>query len=202
MSDTSINRRSLLALLAAASTGLWVSRASAFDKDDDHASDRPANIQLQTIGALGVGYIQSTLGLIGVLADSISKETYTPKQIEDLMNGTVTGLDGPKRMLRNLQKSNVSGDDAEFLDRMIGVFNALQQEARALAVFAKSRKPEAAVNYEKERRRVVRKLAELTQQGDTVKPDSVSPPAPSPKSNPTPQNEQSRRSLGADDLPN
>jgi len=107
------------------------------------------NVQLQAIGSLGVGYIQNTLGLIGVIADSISRDIYNHKKIEDLMKGTVTGLDVPKRMLRNLQDSNISGDDAEFLDRMISVLNALQLEARALTAYSKSRKPEDAAQLRK-----------------------------------------------------
>lgn len=207
MSSVSFDRRSLLALLAGASASLLAGQASAAENvatgNKDFVGDQSiGNIQLQSIGALGVGYIQSTLGLVGVLADTVSREIYSPKQVEDLMNGTITGLDGPKRMLRNLQESNISGDDAEFLDRMISVFNALQQEARALAVFAKSRKPEDAANYEKERRRVLRKLAELTRQDEIVQPESAPRTPPKSKPSQTPSVDQSQRPLRPDNARN
>ena len=187
MSD-SFNRRSLMALLVGTSASLWTCRLSAQDNIADkekafESAQSPVegNVQLQTIGALGVGHIQSTLGLIGVIADTVSKEIYNHKQIEDLMNGTINGLDAPKKMLRKLQDSKISGDDAEFLDRMISVLNALQREARALTVYSKSRKPDDAAKYEKERRLVLKKLSELTQQEELLQPDSPTRSTPTPR---------------------
>ncbi len=173
MSTVPINRRSLVALFLGAPVALSAFRLSAGEltAEDDHAYPTGSylsvgNIQLQTIGGLGIGHIQSTLGLIGVLADSVSKEIYSLKQLEDLMNGTINGLESPKRMLRRMQDSGVSADDAEFLDRMVVVFNALQREARALIVYAKSRSTDDAALFEKSRRLALRKLGELTQQDD------------------------------------
>jgi len=186
MSTTAIDRRSLLALLAGSSAALWTLSTSAAEGEDDQ-DDGPAagegNAQLQAIGALGVGHIQSTLGLIGVIADSLSKEIYTHKQVEDLMNGTVNSLESPKRILRRLQDTNISGDDAEFLDRMIGVLNALQREAKALVVYSKSRKPEDAAVFEKSRKLAIRKLGELTQQEEFLQSESHPSRVPTPKSN-------------------
>lgn len=166
---------------------------SAVLADENSVQDEPSidsgfppiegNLQLQVIGALGVGHIQSTLGLIGVIADSISKDIYNQKQIDDLMKGTINGLDTPKKMLRRLQDTNVSGDDAEYLDRMISVLNALQREARALSVYSKSRKPDDAAKYERERRLVLRKLGELTHQEELLQPDSSPRPIHPPKNN-------------------
>lgn len=170
----SFDRRSLLAVLTGSSAALFTAAAHANDivatsqSTFDAGSATDGNIQLQTIGALGVGHIQSTLGLIGVIADSVTKEIYNQRQIEDLMKGTINGLDIPKKMLRKLQDSRVSGDDAEFIDRMISVFNALQKEAQALIVYSKSRKPDDATKYEKERRLVLRKLGELTQHDELI----------------------------------
>jgi len=178
MSTESINRRVLLGLLAGSPAVLVANRTLAANEavtDDDLVFDSPAtksegNVQLQAIGALGVGHIQSTLGLIGVIADSLSKEMYSLKQIEDLMNGTVNGLESPKRMLRRLQDTKISAEDIEFLDRMIGVFNALQREAKSLAAFAKSRKPEDAAQFEQARKSALKKLAELTHQDELTQP--------------------------------
>ena len=191
MKTNSLDRRFLLKLLAGTSVGLWAcgstTNAGAVEvgrlPDGDSAID--GSIQLQAIGALGVGHIQSTLGLIGVIADSISKEIYNPKQIEDLMNGTINGLHVPMKILRRLQESNVSEEDAEFLDRMIAVLNALQLEAKALSVFSKTRKADDASKYERERRRVLKKLSELTQHDEFVPMESEPQAVPGPnKANP------------------
>ena len=181
MSSVSLDRRSLLAAAFGIPLALWSSSALAQDniteEDPQRLSDPSpidGNIQLQAIGGLGVGHIQSTLGLIGVIADTVSKDIYTQKQIDDLMNGTVNGLESPKRMLRRLQDSDISGDDSEFLDRMISVFNALQREARALVVFSKSRKPDDAASFEKSRKTVLKKLSDLTHQDNLLQSDNAS----------------------------
>lgn len=195
MSPVSLDRRSLLALLVGTSsafgTGCLLAQnnpraAQNNPRDDDVSLDvgsfsSNGNVQLQAIGALGVGHIQSTLGLIGVLADSLSKNLYNPKQVDDLMNGTINGLESPKRMLRRLQESNISADDVEFLDRMVSIFNALQREAKALAVYAKSRKPEDAVKFEKARKDALRKLGELTHQEELLEIDATPQSGPNLK---------------------
>ena len=195
-----LDRRSLLNLLALGSVGFVTSSAIGQDSPntDESSSDTgtpiTGNILLQSVGALGVGHIQSSLGLIGVLADSISRDLYSAKQIEDLMKGTINSLDIPKRMLRRLQDTRISTEDAEFIDRMIGVMNSLQLEARALANYSASRKPDDAAKYEAERRRVLKKLAELTQQDDFNRPVSTPTPAPAPRSVPTPKSSTPRTS--------
>lgn len=189
MSPVSVDRRSLLALFVGTSAAFCARSSMAHEnlRDDemsleDGAFPAGGNVQLQAIGALGVGHIQSTLGMIGILADSLSKDLYSAKQVEDLMNGTINGLESPKRMLRKLQDSNISADDVEFLDRMVSVFNALQREAKALAVYAKGRKTDEAIQFEKARKLALRKLGELTQQEDLLDLDTVPRTVPNPKS--------------------
>lgn len=187
MSTAAFDRRSLLALLAGSTAALWSFSTSAADSDElgtgDATFSGEGNAQLQAIGALGVGHIQSSLGLIGVIADSLSKDIYTQKQVEDLMTGTINSLEAPKRILRRLQDTNISGDDAEFLDRMISVLNALQREAKALVVYSKNRKPEEAALFEKSRKLAIRKLGELTQQEAFLESGAAAPRVPTTKSN-------------------
>ncbi len=133
-----------------------------------------ANVVLQAVGGLGVGHIQSTLGLIGVTADAFAKEVYSPKQVEDLMNGTINGIEAVKKLLRKLQDTPLSDDDEEYIDRMVTVYNALQREAKALTVFAKSKKARDAEVFEKARQSAVMKLNQLTD-GSPVK--GSDPPA-------------------------
>jgi hypothetical protein len=122
-----------------------------------------ANATLQAVGGLGVGHIQSSLGLIGVTADAYAKEVYTVKQVEDLMNGTINGIEAVKKLLRRLQEAGLSDDDVEYIDRMITVYNALQKEAKALVTFAKSKKPADAEIFDAARKAAVTKLGQLTE---------------------------------------
>lgn len=129
-----------------------------------------ANATLQAVGGLGVGHIQSSLGLIGVTADAFAKDVYTPKQVEDLMTGTINGIEAVKKLLRRLQETDLSDDDEEYIDRMVNVYNALQREAKALVIFAKSKKPADAEIFDSARKAAVMKLGQLTQEKTAEKP--------------------------------
>ena len=107
-------------------------------------SEERGNAALQAVGGLGVGHIQSTLGLIGVTADAFALDIYDAKRVEELMIGTVNGIEAVKKLLRNLADTNLSDDDEEFINRMVGVYIALEKEAKALTVFAKARKAAVA----------------------------------------------------------
>jgi hypothetical protein len=125
-------------------------------------SEARSNAALQAVGGLGVGHIQSTLGLIGVTADAFARDIYDAKKVEELMNGTINGIEAVKKQLRNLGDTNLSDDDEEFINRMIGVYIALEREAKALTVFAKSKKTADAANFAKARKAAVTKLDQLT----------------------------------------
>ena len=131
-----------LAICAAIIAGGFSLRAvHSQDKKPNSVEVENANAVLQAVGGLGVGHIQSTLGFIGVTADAFAKDVYSVRQVEDLMNGTINGIEHVKKLLRRLQDSDLTDDDKEYIDRMVAVDNALQREAKALVTFAKSKKP-------------------------------------------------------------
>src|SRR5689334_2611661 len=94
-----------LALFAVLALALTQTKVNSQDAQDD------ANATLQAVGGLGVGHIQSSLGLIGVTADAFAKDVYSPKQVEDLMNGTINGIEAVKKLLRRLQETDLTDDD-------------------------------------------------------------------------------------------
>lgn len=126
------------------------------------------NPALQAVGGLGIGHIQSTLGLIGVTADAFAKEAYDAKKVEGLMTSTHNSIEVVKKLLRKLQESKLSADDEEFLNRMLGAYIALQREAKALSNFAKSRKPADAEAFAKARKMAIDKIDKLTDGGEST----------------------------------
>ena len=139
-------------------------------------SEERGNAALQAVGGLGVGHIQSTLGLIGVTADAFARDIYDAKKVEELMIGTVNGIEAVKKLLRNLADTNLSDDDEEFINRMVGVYIALEKEAKALTVFAKSKRHSDAALFAKARKAAVAKLDQLTA-GSEEKDPVVTEPA-------------------------
>ena len=130
--------------------------------------EEEGNPALQAVGGLGIGHIQSTLGLIGVTADAFAKEAYDAKKVEGLMTSTINGIEVVKKLLRKLQDTKLADADEDFIDRMIGAYNALQREAKALSNFAKSRKPADAEAFAKARKLAIEKIGNLTADDDTT----------------------------------
>lgn len=161
--------RTGFALAACALLLVGLSQRAVISQDKSDVED--ANAMLQAVGGLGIGHIQSSLGLIGVTADAFAKDVYTPKQVEDLMTGTINGIESVKKLLRRLQENELTDDDEEYIDRMINVYNALQREAKALITFAKSKKPADAEIFDTARKAAVAKLGQLTD-GEKPTPDA------------------------------
>ena len=130
--------------------------------------EEEGNAALQAVGGLGIGHIQSTLGLIGVTADAFAKEAYDAKKVEGLMTSTHNGIEVVKKLLRKLQDTKLSAADEDFIDRMIGAYNALQREAKALSDFAKSRRPAAAEAFAKARKLAIDKIDNLTAEDEAT----------------------------------
>lgn len=156
---------------------LGVSLSGGQSQEPTDAATQDANAILHAVGGLGINHIQSTLGLIGVTADANAKNVYNAKQVEDLMTGTINGIEASKKLLRRLQDVDLSEDDEEYIDRMISVYNALQREAKALIAFAKSHKPSDAEAFDAARKAAVSKLGQLTEPGKVA---AEPPPAPAP----------------------
>ncbi len=116
---------------------------------------------LEAIGGLAVGHVQSTMGFVGVTADAFAKEVYKPAQVEELMTGVVNSIDATKKLLRKLQDTELSDEDEAFLDGLIGVYNALQVEAKALIKFSQTKNAADAEAFEKARKAVVSKYEKL-----------------------------------------
>jgi len=126
------------------------------------------NPALQAVGGLGIGHIQTTLGLIGVTADAFAKDVYDAKQVEGLMTSTINTIDDVKKLLHKLQDSKLSSDDEEFINRMLGAYIALQREAKALSTFAKSKKSTDAEVFARARKLAIEKIDKLTDAGDAT----------------------------------
>ena len=138
-------------------------------------SEEEGSPALQAVGGLGIGHIQSTLGLIGVTADAFAKDAYDTKKVDGLMTSTINSIEVVKKLLRRLQDTKLSAADEDFIDRMIGAYNALQREAKALSNFAKSRKPADAEVFAKARKMAIDKIDKLTVDDDAT--TATDPPA-------------------------
>lgn len=143
------------ALLVLACCGALLVPAGA--AQDDEEND-PA---LECVGGLAVGHMHTALGFIGVTADAFAKDVYEADTVAELMGGLVGGIDANKKLLRKLQDSELTDEDEQFIDGIIGVYNSLESEAKALIKFSKSKSETDAKAFEKARQTAVTRLQKL-----------------------------------------
>ena len=99
-------------LIALSAMLLWgLSFGIVRSQDTNSKEVQDANAKLQAVGGLGVGHIQSSLGLIGVTADAFAKEVYTAKQVVNVYNA----LQKEAKALVTFAKSKKPAD-AELFD--------------------------------------------------------------------------------------
>jgi len=117
---------------------------------------------LECVGGLSVAHSHTSLALIGVTADAFAKGVYEPDTVAELMGSLIGGIDANKKMLRKLQATDeLSDEDEAYVDSVLGLYNALEVEAKALIKFSKSKADADAMAFEKARLAAVAKLNKL-----------------------------------------
>lgn len=148
-------------LMVVLACGLMAAPVRAADDDDE------ADPALECVGGLSVAHGHTSLALIGVTADAFAKDVYPAETVAELMGGLIGGIDANKKMLRKLQASDeLSDEDEAYVDGVLGLYNALEAEAKALIKFTKSKSEADAMAFEKARLAAVAKLNKLLGEED------------------------------------
>jgi len=116
---------------------------------------------LEGLGGMSAAHLYQSFLNIGLLADGVENETYSPAEAEKMLS-TVTGL--MDLMDRNLQKLSESGLDAEdrrSVERIRGLSEKLRAQAAALRAYWASEGEAAAERYHRARDEAWAGLSEL-----------------------------------------
>jgi hypothetical protein len=111
-------------------------------------------LHLNTIGTYSAGFVLLSYGYIGVLADALGEQVYTPDMVTSMLKETITYLNNANNQLKNYKnlQNELSDADLRFLSGISTIIGELISEAEALADFA-SGNEEALENYNKARKR-------------------------------------------------
>lgn len=134
-----------------------VAFAPGYAADEEESGGGTA---LECVGGLSITHAHTSLAFIGVTADAFVKDVYEADVVAELMGGLIGGIDANKKSLRKLQ-DELEGEDDAYLDSILGVYNALENEAKALIKFTKTKSDADAKAFEKARLTAVDKLEEL-----------------------------------------
>ena len=109
--------------------------------EDKPASKPPAPVdtKLQLIGSLASSHVYTTFGYIGVVADNVQKDLYTPDDVDRLMKEITVISDPLIVQLAALQKSEMTPEDAKAVQEIIEIYALLKQESEALRTYAKDK---------------------------------------------------------------
>ncbi|MCG6155260.1 hypothetical protein [Rubinisphaera margarita] len=124
-----------------------------------HAEDDDG--RLSAIGGLSAAHMYTTYIAIGATADAFGNDVYETEQVQDIMGGLVGMIDTLKKQLLLVQENCDDPSDQKYIDETIQVYNLLQEEARQLSTFAKSRDVSDHRAYEKARTTVWPRIEKL-----------------------------------------
>ena len=99
----------------------------------------PVDTKLQLIGSLASSHVYTTFGYIGVVADNVQKDLYTPEDVDRLMKEITVISDPLIVQFVALQKSEMTPEDAKAVREIIEIYALLKQESEALRTYAKEK---------------------------------------------------------------
>ena len=107
--------------------------------------------RLVCIGALAGAHIYTTYGYVGGVADAYAHDVYKAEKVQDLMKEVVGLADVSIKQLKTVRNGNLAEADKKVLDDVVEVYGLLQEEARALSDYTKSKDKEDLQKFERAR---------------------------------------------------
>ncbi len=124
--------------------------------------------RLSAIGGLSAAHMYTSYIAIGAIGDAFGNDIYDTERVQELMGGLVGMLDTLKKQLLLVQENCEDEADKKYIDETIQIYSLLQEEARQLSAFSKSRDKSDHRAYEKARTTVwprIEKLLGLDEEG-------------------------------------
>lgn len=131
---------------------IGASGASFADEDDG---------RLSAIGGLSAAHMYTTYIAIGAIGDAFGNDVYDTERVQDLTGALVGMLDTIKKQLLLVQEKCEDEADQDYIDETIQIYSLLQEEARQLSAFSKSRDKSDHRAYEKARTTVWPRIEKL-----------------------------------------
>jgi len=137
-----MRKKLLLAVLAAA---LCLSPGPAAGQPNGGVAPPGADAEkdtlyLNTIGAFSAGFVLQAYGYIGVLADVLYKEVYSPDLVRTMLGETVTYMRNVNAQLMKYRSGPpIAPGDLEFIAAIMEIINYLIAEAEALSSFTQTK---------------------------------------------------------------
>ena len=116
------------------------------------SSDLEENLLL-AVGALSGQNVYVTYAYIGTVADGYANDVYSPAQVQELMKEIVGLCSTAGGYVRTLAEADISADDRESIEQMVGILDLLRREAEALSAFVVSQSQADLTAYETARAR-------------------------------------------------
>ena len=111
------------------------------------------DVQLQAIASLAAAHVYTSYGYVGVTADAFVSNSFTAKQVRDLMGEVKDMIELNIEVLEKVRDKTL-GDDREFIEELIKVYEMVKEEAAALVAYVKTGASDDAAAFEKARKSV------------------------------------------------
>ncbi len=121
----------------------------------------PLDTKLQLIGSLASSHVYTTFGYIGVVADNVQQDLYTPDDVDRLMKEITVISDPLIKQLVALQKSEMTAEDAKAVQEIIEIYGLLTQESESLRTYAKDKTKPHGDEFNRRRAEAWTRVAKL-----------------------------------------
>lgn len=134
-------------LLASLVSVPLISRGEGEKKEEEGKTDD----RLVCIGALAGAHVYTTYGYVGTVADGYAHDVYKAEKVQDLMREVVGLADVSVKQLKAVRNGNLVDADKKVLDDVVEVYGLLQDEAKALSEYSKTKDKTDLEKFEKAR---------------------------------------------------
>ena len=151
------------AIIAVLGVGLWTLPAVTQSQEVKPASKpaAPVDTKLQLIGSLASSHVYTTFGYIGVVADNVQKDLYTPDDVDRLMKEITVITDPLIVQLVALQKTVMTPEDAKAVQEIIEIYALLKKESDSLRTYAKEKTEDNGSEFNRRRAEAWTRVAKL-----------------------------------------
>lgn len=119
-------------------------------------------LHLNTIGVFSAGFVLQSYGYIGVLADALSKNVYTPDMVRPMLAETISYLRNVNTQLKKYQSGNlVAAGDQKFIGSIMEIISQLTTEAEALSSFAQTKSEDDLKRFDAARKNALANIKKV-----------------------------------------
>src|SRR5262249_13482993 len=127
----------------------------------DVSAKSPNDRMLETLGSLSAAHLYQSYLNIGLLADAVEKEGYSPEQANNMLATIVSLMNVVDKQLDKLARIELGEEEKHDVDRIRELSGLLRLQVAALRAYWLTGQPQQAERYQAAREKAWNSLSEV-----------------------------------------